>query len=149
MKYVVGSGNNFTVELASSGSMIVQDNASAKISQIDNDTKEHDYQENIVRGYKVEIEAKTAPYSIVDADHGKVITVSSNTSTQITVPQTITAGFACVVSQIGSGQVVFVGGGTMNIRNRQGYSKLASKYSEGSLKVVATNECLLSGDVGS
>jgi predicted secreted protein len=104
-------------------------------------------------GFKGAINAQTGTtYATVDSDHGKVITLSNGSAITITVHQAATAGFNCMIIQLGAGQVTVAAGGTGAVRNRSSHTKLAGQYAMGSLFVVSNAgtapQVYLAGDTG-
>jgi hypothetical protein len=91
-------------------------------------------------------------YATVDGDNGKIITLSNGSAITLTVHQAAAAGFNCLIIQLGAGQVTVAAGGTGNVRNRSGHTKLAGQYGMGSIFVVSNAgtapEVYLAGDTG-
>lgn len=95
------------------------------------------------------INAKTASYTLVLTDVGKVIEVNSASATNVTVPQNSSVAFpvgsVIEVCQLGAGQVTILAGTGTTLRASNGL-KLRAQYSAVSLRKRATNEWLVSGD---
>jgi len=89
---------------------------------------------------------KTSNYTLAATDNGSTILVTSASEVTITVPDTLVAGFSCLVAQMGAGQVAFAGSGSMVVSNRQSFTKTAGQYAGASVVVNATNSALLLGD---
>lgn len=103
--------------------------------------------------FKGSINAQTGTtYTTQDSDNGKVITLSNAGSITLTVHQAAAAGFNCLIIQLGAGQVTVAAGGTGNVRNRSGHTKLAGQYAAGSIFIVSNSgtapEVYLAGDTG-
>ena len=88
---------------------------------------------------------QTIAYTLQTSDNGGVVTVNSATGVNVTVPTALTAGFNCLVLQLGAGQVTFVGSGGMTINEPDSKTKTAKIYAGVSVYVDATNNCILSG----
>jgi hypothetical protein len=87
-------------------------------------------------GFAGEINAQTGTsYTTQDSDHGKVITLNNASAIALTAHSAAPAGFNCLIVQKGAGQVTVAAGGTGNIRNYNGHTKLAGQYATGSLFV--------------
>lgn len=85
-------------------------------------------------------------YTLQDSDHDKLVTLNNASAISLTVPDTLSTGFQCLIEQEGAGQVTISGSGSMNIRSANG-TKTNSQYSSASIIIKATNECLVSGDM--
>lgn len=73
-------------------------------------------------------------YTLVAADHGKVVTLSNASAITLTVPQqsttTLRKGFWCIIRQIGAGQVTVAKEGSDTINSIDTALKLRAQYSE-------------------
>jgi hypothetical protein len=87
-----------------------------------------------------------ADYIIQNSDNGKVITLSSSTTKNITVPSSLSIGFNCMIIQKGTGQINLNASGT-TIHNRYGYSKTAGQYAILTLVSISDNVFISSGDM--
>jgi hypothetical protein len=96
------------------------------------------------------ISAQTASYTLVLADAGKVVEVTSASATNVTVPQNSSVAFpvgtVIEVCQLGAGQVTIVQGTGATLRTANGL-KLRAQYSSASLRKNATNTWVVAGDV--
>lgn len=82
-------------------------------------------------------------YTILQSDNGKVVTLDNNSSAiTVSVDNSVSPGFNCLVVQLGSGQVRFSG----SIYNRYDHTKLVGKYSIATLVKLDSNIIILSGD---
>lgn len=86
-------------------------------------------------------------YTLVAADLGKIKRFTSGSAVTVTVPNTLSTGFHCMLSQNGAGQVTVQGDGTLTLRNYGTQLKLAGQYAVASVVVVASNEGRLYGQV--
>ena len=107
-----------------------------------------------LHGYEGNINAQTGTtYTTTDEDCGKVITLDNASAITLTVHQDAPAGFNCLIIQKGAGQVTVAAGGTGNVRNYSGHTKLAGQYAIGTIFVVSNAgtapEVYLSGITGS
>jgi hypothetical protein len=97
-----------------------------------------------------DIVTKTANYTLVDSDSGKVIFCNSTSRIDITVPSGLTSGFNCRVVQGGTGRVRFLtSGSTIN-----GYTSGAStpnavigQHGVADLVPTGSNAYTLTGDI--
>lgn len=74
-------------------------------------------------------------YSTVAGDNGKIITLNNASAITLTIHSAAPAGFNCLIIQKGAGQVTVAAGGTGNVRNYDGHTKLAGQYAMGSIFV--------------
>lgn len=85
-------------------------------------------------------------YTLQASDNGKVIECENGAETTITIPTSLGAGFNCVITQLGAGQVVLVASST-TLRNRNGL-KIAGQYGVASVLPTNTaNTYLIGGDM--
>ena len=84
-------------------------------------------------------------YSLVDADNGKVVTLSNASAITLTVPSGLAAGFSCTLVQLGAGQVTITASST-TLRNRNGL-KLAGQYAQAGLFYIAADTYSVGGDL--
>jgi len=83
-------------------------------------------------------------YTISQADNGKVLTFTNNDhAVNIQFSSSLSLGFNCLLSQLGSGQVRLSGVG---LSNRLGHSKLVGQYSIATLVKAGISTIILSGD---
>jgi len=83
-------------------------------------------------------------YTISQSDNGKVLTFTNNDhAVNVQFSSSLSPGFNCLLSQLGSGQVRLSGVG---LSNRLGHSKLVGQYSIATLVKAGTNTMILSGD---
>lgn len=89
--------------------------------------------------------AKTADYTAVLADAGRVIEFDSASACVLTVPPSVfPVGTVLGAYQVGAGNVSFAQGAGVTIRN---LAALSGQYAEASLRHRATNEWVLTGDL--
>ncbi|MCW2119853.1 beta strand repeat-containing protein [Flavobacterium sp. 7A] len=88
---------------------------------------------------------KTANYTLVAADNGKVFTFNSAAAVTLTVPTGLTIGYNVSIYQTGIGNVTIAGGAT--ILNRLSRFKTAGKDAGVGLIITATNTAHLTGDL--
>lgn len=87
----------------------------------------------------------SASYEIVQTDNGKIITFDYDLSdVTVTISPYLSAGFNCLLAQIGDGQVRISG----SIQNRYGHTKLVGQYSIATLVKISDSPSIiiLSGD---
>jgi hypothetical protein len=86
----------------------------------------------------------SSEYTISQADNGKVLTFTNNDhAVSVQFSSSLSLGFNCLLSQLGSGQVRLSGVG---LSNRLGHSKLVGQYSIATLVKAGTSTIILSGD---
>lgn len=90
-------------------------------------------------------------YTLLSTDNNKIITFANAGLITVTLPNSLSAGFACAWVQYGAGQVKFVAASGASIRHFQSHNASGgTQYSEGALKVLtngtgSTAEYILSG----
>ena len=94
------------------------------------------------------INVQTASYTLTPSDNGKIIEINSASAVNLTVPTGLPVGFQCSVTQLGAGQITFVAGAGMVVRNAYNYAKTAAQYSKAGLEITSnTAVAVLSGDL--
>ena len=91
-------------------------------------------------------------YTLQATDDGGVVEFSNVAAIAVMAPNTLAAGFSCMLVQVGAGQVTYSveGGGSM--RQRAGYTKSAGQWAMVSMYVRANSggtaaECVFGGDM--
>jgi len=90
-------------------------------------------------------------YTLTAADSGKVLRFTNASSITLTLPNSLSIGFNCVVIQCGAGQLTFSPAAGASRRNRQSHTKTAGQWAVCNLQVVTNSggtaaEYVLSGD---
>lgn len=104
-----------------------------------------------VRDVLVDVPGET--YTLQEADAGKLLRFTSATAVTVTLPNSLSAGWNVLWSQLGAGQVSFSTAAGAVRRNRYGHAKTSGQYAEGSLRVDenvsgAGAIYILAGDTG-
>lgn len=91
-------------------------------------------------------------YTLLATDNGKVVDLTNALAITLTLPNSLAAGFNCLIAQGGAGQVTFSGGAGSTVHQRSGLTKTAGQWSVVSLYVRtnsggAAAEYVLSGDM--
>ena len=92
------------------------------------------------------IQAKTASYTLVAADNGKIITMSVATANTLTVPASLDVGFNCTVIQLGAGQTTITASGT-TLNSYQSYLKISGQHGSASIISYASNVYNVAGSL--
>ena len=92
------------------------------------------------------ISAKTASYTLVAGDNGKIITMNVATANNLTVPASLAVGFNCTVIQIGAGQTTIVASGT-TLNSYQGYLKISGQHGSASIVSYTSNVYNVAGSL--
>jgi hypothetical protein len=94
------------------------------------------------------VTTKTAAYTLTPADNGKIIEFNSTTAVNCTIPTGLPVGFQCSVSQLGTGQVTFVAGTGLTLRNAYNFTKMAAQWSKAGVEITSTaTVAIISGDL--
>jgi hypothetical protein len=99
-----------------------------------------------IAGFSAVMNAKTAAYTLVPADNGKIITINSASDVAVTVTGSLFAGFSCMILQLGAGKVTLTASGA-TISNRSSFTKTAGIYAIATLISPATNQFISAGDM--
>lgn len=67
-------------------------------------------------------------YTIAASDNGLVLRFTNAATITVTVPNSLSADFSCLVYQAGAGQVTFVAGSGATQEQRQGLTKTAGQW---------------------
>ena len=99
----------------------------------------------------LELNARTASYTLVISDNYKLVTISNAGAVDLTVPPNSSVPFPIganiTIVGIGAGQVTVVEGSGVTINSADGALKLRLQYSTGTLIKIATDTWLLIGDI--
>ena len=104
-------------------------------------------------GQAVDLDRKTADYTLVLTDAGKVIEINSGSSEHVTIPPNgdvaFPLGTQIVIVRLGSGAVVIVEGSGVTTRSDGDKAKIKSQYSSCVLVKHETNEWYILGNLDS
>jgi hypothetical protein len=92
------------------------------------------------------IQAKTASYTLVAADNGKVITMSVATANTLTVPASLAVGFNCTIIQIGAGATTITASST-TLNSVSGFLKISAQHGSASIISYASNVYNVAGSL--
>ena len=99
-----------------------------------------------IAGFSAYMNAKTAAYTLVADDNGKIITINSASDVNVTVNSSLFAGFNCMIVQLGAGKVTFAPL-SVTISNRSSFTKTAGIYAIATLIATTTNQFISAGDM--
>ena len=85
-------------------------------------------------------------YTLVPSDNGKVITLNNPLAITLTVPSGLSAGFNCLVVQLGAGVITFTVSST-TIYNRGTKTKTAGQYAIATIVSYTSDNFITSGDM--
>jgi len=104
-------------------------------------------------GQAVDLDRKTADYTLVLTDAGKVIEINSGSSENVTIPPNSSVAFPVgtqiVVVRLGAGAVVITEGSGVTTRSDDDKNKIKSQYSSCVLIKHETNEWYILGNLDS
>ena len=104
-------------------------------------------------GQAVDLDRKTADYTLVLADAGKVIEINSGSSENVTIPPNSGVAFPLgtqvVVVRLGAGAVVITEGSGVTTRSDGDKNKIKSQYSSCVLVKHETDEWYILGNLDS
>ena len=104
-------------------------------------------------GQAVDLDRKTADYTLALTDAGKVIEINSGSSENVTIPPNSSVAFPTgtqiVIVRLGAGAVVIVEGAGVTTRSDGDKAKIKSQYSSCVLIKHETNEWYILGNLDS
>ena len=92
------------------------------------------------------IQAKTASYTLVAGDNGRIITMNVATANNLTVPASLDVGVNCTIIQLGAGQTTIVASGT-TLNSYQGYLKISGQHGSASIVSYTSNVYNVAGSL--
>ncbi|MCX7364824.1 MAG: hypothetical protein NTV97_23720 [Alphaproteobacteria bacterium] len=120
--------------------------ATTLAARLADDTDDAPFSGSAFKTTAANVNAQTGTsYSLVDADNGKVVTLSNASAITLTVPSGLAAGFSCTLVQLGAGQVTITASST-NLRHRNGL-KLGGQYAQAGLFYLAADTYSVGGDL--
>ena len=91
---------------------------------------------------------KTASYTLVADDNGKVIEMNVGTANNLTVPNSVfSAGQQVLITQYGAGQTTIVAGSGVTLRSSGGKLKLTDQYATATLIFISASEAYVTGNL--
>ena len=91
---------------------------------------------------------KTASYTLVADDNGKVIEMNVGTANNLNVPNSIfSAGQQVLITQYGAGQTTIVAGSGVTLRSSGGKLKLTDQYATATLIFISASEAYVTGNL--
>ena len=100
-----------------------------------------------IAGFSAAVNAQTGAYTLTQADNGKVITFTSGTAVDLTIPSGLSVGFNCLIIQKGSGVVTLVNDTAVTLNSFGGLTKSNGIYSIITLVSPASNEFIAAGNM--
>ena len=96
----------------------------------------------------VTLDRKTASYTLIAGDNGKLIEMNVATANTITINTGLfIAGNQILISQYGAGQTSFVAGAGMTLRSDGGKLKIGTQFSLATLIFISATEAYLTGNL--
>ena len=93
------------------------------------------------------IQAKTASYTLVAADNGKIITMNVGAANTLTVPASLDVGFNCTVIQLGAGQTTITTSAGVTLNSYQSYLKISGQHGSASIVSYVSNVYNVAGSL--
>jgi len=93
------------------------------------------------------IQAKTASYTLVAADNGKVITMNVASANTLTVPASLAVGFNCTIIQIGAGQTTITTSAGVTLNSVSAFLKISAQHGSASIISYASNVYNVAGSL--
>ncbi len=96
----------------------------------------------------ITLDRKTASYTLVATDNGKMIEMNVATANTLTINASIfSAGNQILISQYGAGQTTITAGAGVTLRSSGGKLKTSAQYSLVTLIVISSTEFYVAGDL--
>lgn len=95
--------------------------------------------DNAISRFSGVLSTQTADYTLAAGDNGTIVYVNKPTAVTVTLPNSLPAGFNCVVVQEGAGQVTFAVASGASKQSPNGASKISIQYGSVSLMVKANS----------
>ncbi len=95
--------------------------------------------DHLISRFSGTVSTQTASYTLQASDNGTLVYVNSATAVTVTLPNSLAAGFNCVVVQEGAGQITFAAAGGATKQSPSGNSKSSTQYGSVSLIVKANS----------
>jgi len=99
--------------------------------------------------YSASVNAQTGTsYQLVATDNGKVVTLNNAASITVNVPAGLSAGFNCILIQVGAGTatVQAVGGSGVTVTGRSSRVKTAGQGAVATVVCNTSTQCYVAGD---
>ncbi len=91
---------------------------------------------------------KTASYTLVAADNGKVIEMNLASANNVTINNSIfSAGQQVLITQYGAGQTTIIAGSGVTLRSSGGKLKLTDQYATATLIFISASEAYVTGNL--
>jgi hypothetical protein len=92
------------------------------------------------------ISAKTASYTLVAGDNGKIITMNVASANTLTVPASLAVGFNCTIIQLGAGQTTITASGT-TLNSVSSFLKISAQHGSASIISYVSNVFNVAGSL--
>ncbi len=99
---------------------------------------------NSIQSGNLVVTTKSGNYTLTAADSGTVLPVTA--AATITVPSTLPVGFRCMVTQTGTGNVVFSGSG-LTLYSRTSAFTITAQYGSASVFVLSSSQAIVDGAI--
>jgi len=86
-------------------------------------------------------------YTLDADDNTQVVTLNNASAVTLNVPSGLGSDFACMIIQLGAGQVNVVAGVGVTINSLFGATHLAGRYAVGNLFAISANSFILAGAI--
>jgi hypothetical protein len=145
------SSDSFTIVRGQSGSSAISHSGGATVKHVFVSEALNAFESGLNETIPLNAQTGTT-YTLVAGDAGDLVTLTNASPITLTVPTDATTPFAngtqITIAQSGSGQVTVAGAVGVTINAADGYLKLRSQWSAGTLIKIATNSWILIGDTG-
>ena len=91
---------------------------------------------------------QTSDYTLVNTDHGKLVTMDSGSAIVLTIPSGLRDDFSCAWLQKGAGSLSMTGSG-ITLNEVDGYTVVNKQWAVGSITNLGSDTYLLQGRLSS
>ena len=144
------SSDTFTIVRGQAGTSAISHSGGATIKHVLTSSDLNAFEAGLNETIPLNTQTGTT-YTLVATDAGDLVTLTNAAAITLTVPANATIPFAIgtqiTIAQSGAGQVTVVGAGGVTINAADGYLKLRTQWSAGTLIKTGTNSWILIGDL--
>ena len=144
------SSDTFTIVRGQSGTSAISHSGGATVKHVFVSEALNAFEAGLNETIPLNTQTGTT-YTLAVTDAGQLVTLSNASPITLTVPTNASAPFAVgtqiTIAQANSGQVTVVGDTGVTVSSSDGYLKLRTQWSAGTLIKTGTNSWILIGDI--
>ena len=144
------SSDTFTIVRGQSGSSAISHSGGAAVKHVFVSEALNAFEAGLNETIPLNAQTGTS-YTLATGDAGELVTLTNASAITLTVPTNASAPFAIgtqiTITRAGSGALTVVGDAGVTVNSADGYLKLRTQWSSGTLIKVNTNSWILIGDL--